>query len=103
MPADSVPAPTILAGLKQVLRPHVPFGAMEDGDLDRIVRTARLRYFAPGETILHPSAERPPHCYIVKQGIVRGERPGGPAMGRASGNSRRARCFRWARCSATVG
>jgi CBS domain-containing protein len=76
MTVDPVPAPAILGGLKQALRPHVPFGAMDEADLDRIVRTARLRYFAPGETILQPAEDRPAHCYIVKQGAVRGERPG---------------------------
>ena len=39
-----------------------------------MVRAARLCYFAPGETILSP-AGRGRHCYIVKQGTVRGERP----------------------------
>lgn len=83
MTVDPVPAPAILAGLKLALRPHAPFAAMSDEDLDRIVRTSRLRYFAPGEVILEPSASRPPDCYIIKQGVVRGERPGadGVAIG----------------------
>lgn len=49
---------------------------MGEGDLDRIVRASRLRYFAPGETILAPAADRPAHCYVIRQGAVRGERPG---------------------------
>ncbi len=73
---DPVPAPTVLTGLKAALRPHAPFGAMDDVDLDRLVRSARLSYFAPGEMVLEPAPERPAHCYVVKQGIVRGERPG---------------------------
>lgn len=75
------PAPTVLAGLMQALRPHAPFAAMADADVERLVRASRLAYFAPGDVILAPAARRPDHCYIVKQGSVRGERPGtdGPA------------------------
>ena len=49
---------------------------MNEGDLDRIVRASKLRYFAPGETILAPAADRPAHCFVIRQGTVRGERPG---------------------------
>ncbi len=76
MPPPSVPAPSVIAGLKQALKPHAPFSAMSEGDLDRIVRASRLKYFAPGETILAPAADRPAHCYVIRQGTVRGERPG---------------------------
>ena len=75
MPPPPTPAPSVIAGLKQALKPHAPFAAMSEGDLDRIVRASELRYFAPGETILAPAAERPVHCYVVRQGTVRGERP----------------------------
>jgi len=71
-----VPAPSVLAGLKQALMPHAPFSAMSERDLGRIVRSSRLRYFAPGETVLVPAPERPAHCYVIRQGTVRGERPG---------------------------
>ena len=77
MPATPTPAPSVLAGLKQALKPHAPFAAMTEGDLDRLVRASRLRYFAPGEVILAPAATRPAHCYVIRQGTVRGERPGG--------------------------
>ena len=49
---------------------------MSDAEIERVVRASRLCYFAPGETILSPAGERPAYCYIVKQGTVRGERPG---------------------------
>jgi len=71
----SVPAPSVIAGLKQALKPHAPFSAMSEGDLDRVVRASRLKYFAPGETILAPATDRPAHCYVIRQGTVRGERP----------------------------
>jgi CBS domain-containing protein len=76
LPQLPTPAPSVLAGLKHALKPHAPFAAMSEGDLDRIVRASKLRYFAPGETILAPAAERPAHCYVIRQGTVRGERPG---------------------------
>ncbi|MEO8306108.1 MAG: DUF294 nucleotidyltransferase-like domain-containing protein [Betaproteobacteria bacterium] len=77
MSPSTTPAPSVLAGLKQALRPHAPFSAMQDADLDRIVRASRLTYFAPGESILAPTSGRPAHCFVVRQGTVRGERPGG--------------------------
>ena len=56
---------------------------MSDASLAHIVRASRLRYFAPGDTILSPSPERPADCYIIKQGTVRGERPRTKADGDA--------------------
>ncbi len=76
MVAGSSPAASVLAGLKQALRPHAPFAAMAEADLDRVVRAGQLRYFAPGECILSPAEVRPGHCYVIRQGTVRGERPG---------------------------
>jgi CBS domain-containing protein len=49
---------------------------MGAGDFDRVVRASQLRYFAPGEVILSPAESRPGHCFVVRQGSVRGERPG---------------------------
>ena len=69
------PAPTVVSGLKQALVPHAPFSGMSSGDLERIVRASKLRYFAPGEAILVPTEGRPSQCYVIKQGVVRGERP----------------------------
>jgi len=76
LPQPPTPAPSVLAGLKQALEPHAPFAAMTAGDLDRLVRASRLRYFAPGEAILAPASNRPADCYVIRQGTVRGERPG---------------------------
>lgn len=74
-----VPAPSVLAGLKQTLTPHAPFSAMSERDLGYIVRATRLRYFAAGDAILLPAPDRPAHCYVIRQGNVRGERPGSAA------------------------
>ena len=72
--SKSSPAPTVVSGLKQALIPHAPFSGMTAADVERVVRSSRLRYFAPGEAILTPSDTRPDHCYVIKQGAVRGER-----------------------------
>ena len=76
MPQPPVPSRTVLAGLRQALKRHAPFAAMSEGELDRIVRASRLRYFAPGEVVLAPEATRPNHCYVIRQGAVRGESAG---------------------------
>ena len=76
MPPAPIPAPSVIAGLKFALRPHAPFAAMADADLERVVRAAQIRYFEPGEVILAPDSSRPAHCYVIRQGTVRGERPG---------------------------
>ncbi|HVE49133.1 MAG TPA: DUF294 nucleotidyltransferase-like domain-containing protein [Casimicrobiaceae bacterium] len=65
------PAPSLLAGLRQSLVPHAPFGAMRVEDLDMLVRACSVRYFAAGDIVLHPSPQRAAHCFIVRQGTVR--------------------------------
>ena len=66
-------APTIIAGLKQLLGKHLPFSAMAPADLDFVVENVDIAYYPPGEIILAPSAGVPTHCVIVKQGLVQGE------------------------------
>lgn len=71
-------APTITAGLKQILQPHVPFSQMEDRHLDVFVENVEVAYYGPGETVLAPSGAVPDACLVVKQGRVRGLRDGDP-------------------------
>ena len=68
-------APTIAAGLKQVLSAYTPFSEMAVGDLDFLVAHVEVAYYGPDEVLLAPSAEVPTHLVIVKQGRVRGENP----------------------------
>ena len=97
VPDSPVPAPSVLAGMRHALAPHAPFAAMRGDDLDRIVRASQLQYFAPGEVVLRPASERPAHCYVIRQGTVRGERPGESGGTRPRcGSSPPAKCFRWA-------
>lgn len=69
-------SPTINAGLKQILVPHAPFSQMADADLQFLIDNVDVAYFGPGEVILRPSADVAAHCYIVKQGRVRGVQDG---------------------------
>ena len=71
-----VPAPAVFASLKHALTPHEPYAAMDEQDVDRLLRASRLQYFATGETVITPATERPAHCYVIRQGAIRGERPG---------------------------
>ncbi len=68
-----MPAPTIIAGLRQVLGEHLPFSAMASTDLDFVIENVDVAYYEPGEIIFAPSAGVPTHCVIVKQGLVQGE------------------------------
>ena len=72
--AKATPAPAVLSGVRAALVSHAPFAAMSRETLDRVVRAARIAYFAPGEVILAPSDTRPALCYVIRQGRVRGER-----------------------------
>jgi CBS domain-containing protein len=68
-------APTIAAGLRQLLRAHMPFSSMVAEDIDFIIESVEIGYFAPDEVVLAPSGKVPSHCMIVKQGRVQGEAP----------------------------
>jgi CBS domain-containing protein len=71
-----MPAPTITAGLRQLLLPHLPFSRMSSDDLDYLLAQIEIAYYGPNEVVLKPEAAAPDHCLIVKQGRVRGLREG---------------------------
>jgi CBS domain-containing protein len=70
-------SPTINTALKTILQPHVPFSHMKAEDLDFLLANIQVAYFAPGETVLAPTDAVSAHCFIVKQGQVRGLQPAG--------------------------
>lgn len=70
-------APTIVAGIRQLLLPHQPFAQMSAEDLDFLAASVEVAYYAPGEVLLAPDSGPPGQCFIVKQGQVRAERPAG--------------------------
>ena len=69
-------APTIASGLKQLLTQYMPFSSMKSEDLDFVIDHVEVAYFEPGEILLSPADQLPPHCFIVKQGRVQGETTG---------------------------
>jgi CBS domain-containing protein len=71
-------SPTIVAGVRQALSAYAPFSQLAEDDLDFVARRAELAYFARDEVIVSPASGAPTACWIVKQGLVAGRRPGDP-------------------------
>ncbi len=73
MTSSPSPAPSVLAGIRQVLVAHLPFSAMQDADVEIVVREATVRYYAPGQTIAAPAEAPPTQAFFIRQGSVRGD------------------------------
>ncbi len=69
-------SPTIVAGVRQFLVAHPPFSMMDRDDVEFVATRLELVYFKPGETIIAPQDGAPAVCWIVKQGVVEGQRAG---------------------------
>jgi CBS domain-containing protein len=78
-------APTIAGGLRQLLTGHMPFSAMSAADVDYVIDSVEIAYFAPDELVLAPGSSVPTHCLIVKQGRVQGEAPDGKGIAYEAG------------------
>ena len=83
MSLASTPAPSVLAGIKLALKPHAPFAAMSEHDLDRIVRASQIALLRAGRS--HPLAGRGPARELLRHPPRHGPR-------RAPGRDRRRRC-----------
>jgi CBS domain-containing protein len=66
----------VVTALVRTLQAHAPFLDMDEADVAELVRASHVAYYAAGQTILAPSSTRPAHCYVIKQGAVRGEASG---------------------------
>ena len=68
-----------IQGTIEFLQKHPPFDHMQQGHLLRLVENSQLRFYAQGESILHPDDGPVQYFHIVKQGRVQGKRsyPGG--------------------------
>ncbi len=62
-------------GTMEFLRKYPPFNQMDSARLAFLVEHCQLRFYAAGETIIAPDDGVVQHFYIVKQGLVVGERP----------------------------
>ncbi len=63
--------------LMTFLRQYAPFKQMDDASLALLVEKATLDFFCEGEAIIGPENGVARQLYIVKQGLVRGERDAG--------------------------
>ena len=61
-------------GTMTFLLAYPPFNQMESNHLAYLVEHCQLRFYAQGDTIISPQQGPVQHFYIVKQGLVRGER-----------------------------
>ncbi|QJD60768.1 CBS domain-containing protein [Pseudomonas sp. gcc21] len=67
-------------GTMAFLQSYPPFNAMEASHLAWMVEHCQLRFYAKGESIIRPQQGVVQDFYVVKQGLIRGERlvPGQP-------------------------
>lgn len=61
-------------GTMAFLQNYPPFSQMETSHLAWMVERCELRFYAQGESIIRPQEGPVKYFYIVKQGMVRGER-----------------------------
>ena len=62
-------------GTMEFLRKYPPFNQMESAHLAFLVENCQLRFYATGDSIIKPDDGPIEYFYIVKQGLVHGERP----------------------------
>lgn len=62
-------------GTMEFLRKYPPFNQIDSAQLAYLVEHCQLRFYAAGESIIKPGDGPVQHFYIVKQGLVVGERP----------------------------
>ncbi|CAD5377644.1 CBS domain-containing protein [Pseudomonas sp. OF001] len=64
-----------IQGTMHFLLRYAPFNQMELSHLAQMVEQCRLRFYAAGDPIVGPSDGKIEDVYIVKQGLVLGQRP----------------------------
>ena len=64
----------MLNAVRTALAAHAPFAQMAPEDLEALVAHLSVKYVEPGADIIHPDTGVPDYCYIIKQGVVRGDR-----------------------------
>jgi len=70
-------APALLAATLDHLRRFAPFDQMDPAHLIWLVERLRIGYYAKGEVVLSPEQGEARTFFIIKQGVVQGERGGG--------------------------
>lgn len=64
-----------IQGTMQFLLRYAPFNQMELSHLAQMVEQCLLRFYAAGDPVVGPDDGKIEHIYIVKQGLVLGQRP----------------------------
>lgn len=64
-----------IQGTMHFLLRYAPFNQMELSHLAQLVEQCRLRFYAAGDPVVGPADGRVDDVYIVKQGLVLGQRP----------------------------
>lgn len=72
--SHSIPAPSLLANLRQELMRLPPFAQMDAAGLDYFVTHSQQRYYAPGEVLVEPAHGVVQSLFFIRQGAVSGVR-----------------------------
>ncbi len=70
----SSPSQGLVQSAAAFLRGFEPFAQLELDLLLGLARKLELAYFSKGEVLIEPASGKPSHAFIVKQGVVEGER-----------------------------
>lgn len=67
---------SLVTGLAQQLMAVLPFSEMPESDVQQFIELSEEFYYEPDEVILDPDAGVPECLFLIRQGIVAGERVG---------------------------
>ncbi|MFM2398394.1 MAG: hypothetical protein RL341_551 [Pseudomonadota bacterium] len=70
-----MPTKAIDDSLLSFFKAHAPFSQMDEAALAHLLAKVEIAYFADKDILITPQKTAPDHCYIIKQGRVRGVRP----------------------------
>ncbi|MGL4574846.1 MAG: DUF294 nucleotidyltransferase-like domain-containing protein, partial [Burkholderiaceae bacterium] len=70
-----MPTKAIDESLLSFFKAHAPFSQMDEAALTHLLAKVEIAYFADKDVLITPQKTAPDHCYIIKQGRVRGVRP----------------------------
>lgn len=67
---------SLVTGLADQLMAVLPFSAMQPVHVQSFIDQSQEFYYEPGEVILEPACGTPQFLYLIRQGVVAGERTG---------------------------
>jgi len=78
--AGTTPAASLIDNLDTEFTRHVPFAQMAPAHRRQLWAHAALAYYAPGETLIDPAGGPVQQLFLVRSGVVVGERPSDAAQ-----------------------